>query len=155
MTNLTGRLVREGGGGCGKARPHAHAFACVRNLFFLGRGEKGEEWGREREAAMGKERAGVSEVARLERRSCRPAPSDAPAPRLPDPCCVMDVVEGHLVWEQGKTCVATDECVVCNDITECPHCFIGASLLVWVRSRGQEQVRVWSKRVRGSGGGAA
>jgi len=42
-----------------------------------------------------------------------------------DPCCVMDVVEGHLVWEQGKKCTAADECVVCNDITECPHCFIG------------------------------
>ena len=30
-----------------------------------------------------------------------------------DPCCVMDVVAGHLVWEQGKKCTGgAAECVV-------------------------------------------
>jgi len=47
----------------------------------------------------------------------------------------MDVVEGHLVWEQGKKCTAADECVVCNDITECPHCFIGASRIQYSLAR--------------------
>lgn len=43
-----------------------------------------------------------------------------------DPCCVLDIVAGKLGWQQGKICAASiAECVVCNDITICPHCFIG------------------------------
>ena len=34
---------------------------------------------------------------------------------------------GHAqVWEKGAMCRGgADECVICNDITVCPHCFIG------------------------------
>ena len=57
---------------------------------------------------------------------CKPGCEFDSSGNKENPCCVFDIVSGELGWEEGKRCLPPQhECVVCNDIAICPHCFIG------------------------------